>query len=82
MLCRPTAAGTASAPTRSGGFRSLNWLSGVVPTAASTFGMRVLICRDGIGSTATRATAAAARGCGKLAFVSAAASAAINGTAG
>gem|GEM_PF-4286380 len=59
MLCRPTAAGTASAPTGSGGFRSLNWLSGLVSAAASTFGMRMLFCRDGIGSTATRATAAA-----------------------
>ena len=82
MLCRPTAAGTASAPTGSGGFRSLNGLSGLVSAAASTFGMRMLFCRDRIGTAAARATAAATRGCGRLAFVPAAASAAINGTAG
>ena len=82
MLCRPTAAGTASAPTGGGRFRSLNRLSGVVPAAASTFGMRMLFCRDGIGTASARATAASARGCGRLAFVSATASAAINGTAG
>ena len=82
MLCRPTAAGTASAPTGGSGFRNLNRLSGIVPTTASTFGMRMLFCRDGIGTAAARATAAATRGCGRLAFVPAAASAAINGTAG